>query len=227
MTFFLCKLRFLPASIVLFSLALVYSFVAPLAVSAQGPAATSEEILSTAHVANFAKVSPTLWRGAQPSDEALEKLAQGGIRTVIDLRMEGEGSTHEGQAASNLGLRYIHIPLGFMHPDQEKVLSFLRIVINPENQPVFVHCRQGADRTGTLCAIYHKLVDNWTFEQCWTEMRTHHFKPFLIALKKTVEEFSSADVRKLLAMPPLPQPSGQQVVAVNARSDKPTSAPLY
>ncbi|MGL1316107.1 fused DSP-PTPase phosphatase/NAD kinase-like protein, partial [Vibrio parahaemolyticus] len=77
------------------------------------PAAISEDVLSAAHVGNFAKVSPTLWRGAQPSDAALAKLAEGGIRTVIDLRMEGEGSDHEGQAASNLGLHYIHIPLGF------------------------------------------------------------------------------------------------------------------
>jgi uncharacterized protein (TIGR01244 family) len=158
-------------------------------------------VLDNAKVDNFAKVSSTMWRGAQPSDKSLEKLAQGGIKTVIDLRMDGDGIEHESQAVSTLGLHYVHIPMGFMKPTPDKILSFLRVVTAPENQPVYVHCRQGADRTGTLCAIYRRLVQNWTFEQCWVEMRMHHFKPFLASLKRTVQEFQCEEWRKLLSTP--------------------------
>jgi protein tyrosine/serine phosphatase len=177
--------------------------IAPHSVSAEELASpnVSEDLLEKAKVDNFAKVSSTMWRGAQPSDKALKKLAQGGIKTVIDLRMDGDGIEHECQTVNLLGLHYVHIPMGFMKPTPDKILSFLKIVTAPENQPVFVHCRQGADRTGTLCAIYRRLVQNWTFEECWVEMRTHHFKPFLASLKRTVQEFQCDEWRKLLAAP--------------------------
>ena len=201
MTKTLCVLyRF---NIVTLALVALLGLIAPHPVSAEELASShvSEDVLETAKVDNFAKVSSTMWRGAQPSDKSLEKLAQGGIKTVIDLRMDGDGIEHESQTVNTLGLHYVHIPMGFMKPTPDKILSFLKIVTAPENQPVFVHCRQGADRTGTLCAIYRRLVQNWTFEECWVEMRTHHFKPFLASLKRTVQEFQCDEWRKLLAAP--------------------------
>jgi len=99
-------------------------------------------------------------------------------------------------------MTYIHIPMGFLQPSSDKILSFLKIATDPASQPVFVHCRQGADRTGTFCAIYRRLVQGWTFEQCWPEMRMHHFKPFLASLKKTVRDFPCEEFRRMLAEPP-------------------------
>jgi protein tyrosine phosphatase (PTP) superfamily phosphohydrolase (DUF442 family) len=183
-------------------IALFAATVAPYTVSAQElPKVACEELLNKADVSNFAKVSSTMWRGAQPSDHSLEVLAQGGIKTVIDLRMEGDDSERENKKATELGMVYVHIPLGFTKPPSEKILSFLKTVTDPACQPVFVHCRQGADRTGTFCAIYRRLIQGWSFDQCWPEMRQHHFKPFLASLKKTVQEFSCEEFRHLLAAP--------------------------
>lgn len=185
-----------------FLVALFTTLLAPHTVSAEEQAKTiSDDILNTAEVSNFAKVSSTMWRGAQPSDHSLEVLAHGGIKTVIDLRMEGEDSDHENKRATELGMTYIHIPMGFNKPSSDKILSFLKTATDPTCQPVFVHCRQGADRTGTVCAIYRRLVQGWTFEQCWPEMRQHHFKPFLASLKKTVQQFPCEEFRHLLAVP--------------------------
>jgi uncharacterized protein (TIGR01244 family) len=185
------------------ALVMITAASAPLKVSAQEvhAAAVTESVLLASGVDNFAKVSSTVWRGAQPSDQSLEKLAQGGIKTVIDLRLDGEGTEHESKTASTLGLQYVHIPMGFAKPSSEKILAFLKVITTPANQPVYVHCRQGADRTGMLCAIYRRLVENWSFDQCWAEMRLHHFKPFLTSLKRTVEEFQCDRWRKILAMP--------------------------
>jgi uncharacterized protein (TIGR01244 family) len=190
-------------NVIALTLVALLGLIAPHPVSAEELAfpTVSEDVLETAKVDNFAKVSSTMWRGAQPSDKSLAKLAQGGIKTVIDLRMDGDGIEHESQTVNTLGLHYVHIPMGFMKPTPDKILSFLKIVTARENQPVYVHCRQGADRTGTLCAIYRRMVQNWTFEQCWVEMRMHHFKPFLASLKRTVQEFQCEEWRKLLATP--------------------------
>ncbi len=181
-----------------FSLAavLLSSICAPNMVSAQD---VSQELLATAEISNFGKVSDTIFRGGQPSDHTLEKLAQSGIHTVVDLRMDGDGITHEEEKAHTLGMQYVHIPMGFSQPSLDKITKFLTIALDPESGAVFVHCRQGADRTGTLCAIYQRLVNNWSMEKAYAEMRLHHFKPFLIAMKKTVEDFPYEDYRKQLA----------------------------
>lgn len=139
-------------------------------------------------VDNFERVSPGLWRGAQPSEEGLSLLAQRGVRTIIDLRMEGEGAKKESLQAKTLGMNYVHFPLGFMSPSDEKIKEILSVALNPVNQPVFIHCRQGADRTGMLVGIYRRLVMGWSFERTYSEMRRHHFKPWLFTLKKRVRE---------------------------------------
>lgn len=138
-------------------------------------------------VPNFDKVAEGIWRGAAPSDEALEALAVDGVKTIVDLRMDGSGVEKEEIKAKELGIRYYHFPLGFSKPANEKLKTILSIMTNPTNQPVFIHCRQGADRTGMLVGLYRRIWSGWSFRQTWREMREHHFKPFLTAMKKQVK----------------------------------------
>lgn len=137
-------------------------------------------------ISNFDIVSEGLWRGAAPSNQALQKLQESGVKTIVDLRMAGPGAAEEANNAKKLGIKYIHIPLGFMGPSLFKVAQFLNIVNDPANQPVFVHCRYGADRTGALVAVFRVIHDHWSFNQAYSEMRSHHFKPWLASLKRMV-----------------------------------------
>lgn len=149
----------------------------------------SENLLLAAGIHNFDKVTDHVWRGALPSDTAIEKMSDSGINTIIDLRMNGEGTEHEEKLAASLGMHYLHIPMGFNQPSDSQIDTFLQTVLNPSSGAVFVHCRQGADRTGTMCAIYRRLVDRISFDEAYVEMRRHHFKPFLAGMKKSVQEF--------------------------------------
>jgi len=137
-------------------------------------------------VPNFQMVSTGIWRGAVPSQEAMSALAGDGVKTIIDLRMNCAGVTKESAEAKQLGLRYYHFALGFNKPEQSKIQDILAIMTNPVNQPVFIHCRQGADRTGMLVGMYRRVWLGWSFEKTWTEMRQHHFKPFLFGMKREV-----------------------------------------
>lgn len=151
------------------------------------------------NINNFDVVSEGLWRGAAPSHQAMAKLAESGVKTIVDLRMAGQGAAEEKARAGKLGIKYIHIPLGFKGPSLLKVAQFLNIVNNPANQPVFVHCRYGADRTGALVAVFRVIHDHWTFNQAYTEMRSHHFKPWLAGLKRMVARVGgNASVQKEL-----------------------------
>jgi protein tyrosine phosphatase (PTP) superfamily phosphohydrolase (DUF442 family) len=183
-------------------IAALFSLIAPLAVSAHEDAElepVSETILLSARVHNFDKVTDHVWRGAVPSDKSLEKIASSGINTIVDLRMDGDGSEHEAKTAQSLGMHYLHIPMGFNQPSDEQIHTFLKTVLDPNSGAVFVHCRQGADRTGTLCAIYRRLVDGISYDEAYHEMRKHHFKPFLAAMKKTVQDFPYEQYRHSLS----------------------------
>lgn len=162
-------------------LSLVLGFASPAVLAV-------EEVLGPP-TANFQKVSKTLWRGAAPSSEGMRQLAKAGVKTVVDLRLPGSASKKESAVARELGLKYVHIPMGYTATSPEKVNAFLRAANNPDNQPVFIHCRQGADRTGTMVAIYRMLVQGWSFEKAYEDMRQHHFKPWLLALKRTVAQW--------------------------------------
>lgn len=72
-------------------------------------------------------------------------------------------------------MRYEHIWFKTWHPEDEDVIRFLSIVTDPEQQPVFVHCHYGADRTGMMTAIYRVVVQNWTKEMAIREMTVGGF----------------------------------------------------
>ncbi len=122
-------------------------------------------------VPGFAKVSDVLYRGAQPTREGFVELEKLGVRSVINLRsLHSDRELLEGS-----GLKYFHVSFKPWHMEEEDVVRFLRIVTDVENQPVFVHCALGLDRTGTMVAVYRMYVEGWTAEEAIGEMEEMGF----------------------------------------------------
>jgi protein tyrosine/serine phosphatase len=122
-------------------------------------------------VPNFHKVSEDLYRGAQPTQEGFRELEKLGIKTVVNLR----SSHSDKDLLKGTNFSYEHIPMTAWHPEQEDAVRFLKIVTDANRTPVFVHCRHGADRTGTMCAIYHIAVQGWSKDQAIEEMTKGDF----------------------------------------------------
>ena len=115
---------------------------------------------------NLFQVSPVLYRGAQPKKEGIPELQSLGIKTLVSLRVfHGDFSLLEGTS-----LKVEAIPFRTWHPEDEDVVRFLRIVTDPSKTLVFVHCRRGIDRTGTMVAIYRIAVQGWSREDAIREM---------------------------------------------------------
>jgi protein tyrosine/serine phosphatase len=117
-------------------------------------------------VPNLHRVSPDLYRSAQPAALGMRNLKVLGIATVVNLR-----SFHsDRQEIGDTGLAYEHLYMKAWHPEREEVVRFLQIVADPRRTPVLVHCQHGADRTGTMCALYRVVVQGWTKEEAIREM---------------------------------------------------------
>jgi tyrosine-protein phosphatase SIW14 len=133
-------------------------------VIAQQPEASHKEL------PNFHRVDENLYRGGQPKTGGLKKLAELGIKTVINLRGESDDTRAEGREAVRLGMRYFSIPMSAAgRPTEEQVKRVIEIIEEKEKAPVFVHCRRGSDRTGAIVAIYRIEKDGWTAERAIEE----------------------------------------------------------
>lgn len=115
---------------------------------------------------NLHRVSPVLYRGAQPKKAGIAALQDLGVKTVVSLRVfHDDAHLLEGAALGSEVIRF-----RTWHPEDEDVVRFLRIATDPAKTPVFVHCRRGIDRTGTMVAIYRIAVQGWSREEAIREM---------------------------------------------------------
>ena len=115
---------------------------------------------------NLFKVSDDLYRGAQPTDEGFRQLKEMGIKTVVNLRVLHSDRDEMGDVSFD----YERFNIKAWHPEDEDIIRFLKIVTDKSRAPVFVHCQYGADRTGTMVAVYRVAVCGWSKDDAIAEM---------------------------------------------------------
>ena len=145
-------------------------------------------------VPNLHKVSDNLYRSAQPTAQGMKNLKELGIETVINLR-----SFHSDRdEIGSTGLGYEHIYMKAWHPEQKEAVRFLQLVTNPKCTPVLVQCHYGADRTGTMCALYRIAVQGWTKEESIREMTEGDFGFHEVweNLPKWIQEIDIESIKK-------------------------------
>jgi hypothetical protein len=163
-------------------------------------------------VPNFGKVTPTLFRGAQPSEKGFEELAKMGVDIVVDAR--GERAASEGKEVSRLGMKYVAIPWHCPFPRDDVFARFLKLVRENPDKKVFVHCRLGDDRTGMMVAAFRMADEGWTADEALLEMqffgftRAHHFIcPRLAPYEQSFPKRLKTDP-ELESLRSVPSPSG-------------------
>ena len=139
---------------------------------------------------NLHQVNDHVFRGGQPSDAGFQRLAGLGVKTIIDLRPDGDGTghltQHEKGVAEADGMHYINVPLHeVFEPSADKMSKILNLLLAEGDGPVFVHCKRGADRTGAVIALYRVQHDNWDnkraqkeadyFGMSWRQFGLKHF----------------------------------------------------
>jgi tyrosine-protein phosphatase SIW14 len=130
--------------------------------------------LSKIHIDNFGRLNTNYYRGAQPKGQDYADLAGLGIKMVIDLTKDGDPG--EMALAQKAGMKWLRIPMTTHEtPTSEVIAQFLRVVTDPANQPVYVHCQGGRHRTGVMTAVYRMTQEGWTAAQAFAEMKQYKF----------------------------------------------------
>lgn len=132
------------------------------------------------------------YRVAQPSEFGLWYLVKWqGVKTVLsvqlfDFRLRRGLVTfgppdgrRESEYVEQLGARRVQWPMGvekswpWLTPWQFE--EFFKLVDDPANWPIVVHCQGGRHRTGTLSALFRLEYDRWPADEALAEMYAFDF----------------------------------------------------
>jgi tyrosine-protein phosphatase SIW14 len=151
---------------------------------------TNQTFAQTKGMPNLFKINDNFYRGGQPTESGLAELKKLGIKTIINLRTTGNEVREEEAEAKKLGLNFVNVPLNnWLRPKNTEVESVLKLINDDQNQPVFLHCKRGSDRTGTIVAAYRIRFQGWNDEQAVKEAKTFGFGWWQVWMKDYIEDY--------------------------------------
>ena len=121
--------------------------------------------------------------GVIPPNEIESYVKKYHIKSIVDLRFPGTADlvnnpeipqelTAEKEAVAKInGVNYFNNGSDQV-PKQENLDSFFKIMDNPANYPVLIHCYHGVGRAEMYSALYRIEYENWTNEKARQGVRT-------------------------------------------------------
>lgn len=149
-------------------------------------------------VGNLYRIEDGFYRAAQPTAAGFRELAKLGVRYVLDVA----GGAGDGVLVGGGTLKLFHVPMTAFGLRDDRVLEALRIMAAPQNRPLLIHCRQGADRTGALVALYRVLIQGWSPDKAVLKMNRggYHHSSLWWTLETYVLRADAAALRKRLGL---------------------------
>lgn len=155
-------------------------------------------------IPNFHEVEDGFFRGGQPSEKDIEALHVLGIRTVVSFRNEEKVIRWERALVEKNGMTFVSIPLTWRRsPSREKAELFLKMISEVGRRPLFVHCREGRDRTGAMVALYRIARQGCSVEEAYREAKRLGFREQAFPLKRFILVKAQAFVPAVSSKVPL------------------------
>jgi protein tyrosine/serine phosphatase len=121
--------------------------------------------------------------GVIPPNELPEYIKKYHIKSIVDLRFPGTADLEnnpeipteliaEKEAIAKIkGVNYFNNGSDQV-PKQENLDSFFKIMDNPDNYPVLIHCYHGVGRAEMYSAIYRIEYEGWDNDEARNAVRT-------------------------------------------------------
>jgi protein tyrosine phosphatase (PTP) superfamily phosphohydrolase (DUF442 family) len=136
-------------------------------------------------IENAYRLSPRLFSGGQPQGAgSFSALRELGIKTVISV----DGAAPDVVAARKLGLRYVHLPVGYDRLPRGQAVRIVNAVKNLPG-PVYVHCHHGKHRGPAAVAVCGIATEGWTKQQAAAWLKQAGTSPEYRGLYATVQRF--------------------------------------
>lgn len=120
------------------------------------------------------------YRSPQPTAEDIDRAAELGVKTVINLRGASPGKLwYDEEKAATTRHNMLQIDIGMSAgrlPHREDLINLLDAFANAP-RPILIHCLAGVDRTGEASAIYEMLYMGKSKEEA-LEMLSAKFAHF-------------------------------------------------
>lgn len=132
------------------------------------------------------KVTDEVWRGPRPDGpEYIATLQKElGIKSILNLESGFFERSHrklneEFLTCVQLGITPYHLEMSDIFPPNRMELWMgVKLMMAPENRPIYVHCLHGVDRTGAMIAAYRAISGGWSIAEALAEMKAMGFHVF-------------------------------------------------
>ena len=111
---------------------------------------------------NQHQIADGVWRSNQPGPGRIAKLAEQGIKTIINLRgpRDDGGWQLEAEACKKAGITLFDFAARSRAAPSKSMLHDAKSLFAEIDKPVLMHCKSGADRAGLMSALYLLIVEN-------------------------------------------------------------------
>jgi protein tyrosine phosphatase (PTP) superfamily phosphohydrolase (DUF442 family) len=151
------------------------------------------ERLEIPGIENTFRLSPRLYSGGDPRGvEDLTALKELGIRTIISV----DGATPDVEIARKLGLRYVHLPIGYDGVPREQAVKLIQAVKTLPGA-VYVHCHHGEHRGPAAAAVCGIATEGWSNEEAVEWLKEAGTSPKYRGLYESAREFVPPSAEEL------------------------------
>lgn len=129
---------------------------------------------------NAHRVTPRLWRAAQPSPGQIARFARAGVKTIVNLRGGREHGSWplQREACERHGIRLVEFVLRSRGAPERETILGAKAFFDTLDEPALVHCKSGADRAGFFSALYLLIHEGRPLDEATAQLslRYGHFR---------------------------------------------------
>jgi protein tyrosine/serine phosphatase len=164
------------------------------AAAGERPVKWAQPVLGREGLSNFNKLTPQLYRSAQPDAAGMRALERLGVKTVITLRDFND----DKKEARGTNVRLERVKMSAWHTEDEDIVRVLALLRRKENGPFLIHCQHGSDRTGVACAMFRIVEQHWSREDAILELKQggYGFHPMWRNIPAYLQKVDIEKIRK-------------------------------
>ena len=125
---------------------------------------------------NLHHIGANMWRANQPSPKHLERLAEKGFKTILNLRGESPKGYYllEKEACEKLGLTLVDYRVYSRDTPKKAAIHDLKKIFETIEYPALMHCKSGADRTGLTGVLFKHFHMGLPIEEALEQLRLRY-----------------------------------------------------